>query len=74
MPHVRNEDLPETLREHMAAHASDIYRAAFNNAWAEYATRSDREAVAHRVAWAAVKRRYRKVGSRRVALAENRNF
>lgn len=68
MPYARNEDLPESLRESLPAHAQDIFRAAFNNAWAEYATRSDREAVAHRVAWAAVKRRYRKAGDRWVAL------
>lgn len=68
MPYARNEDLPETLRESMPAHAQDIYRAAFNNAWTEYAMRPDREAVAHRVAWAAVKRRYRKAGERWVAL------
>jgi len=68
MPYQRNEDLPEALRESLPAHAQDIYRAAFNNAWVEYATRSDREAVAHRVAWAAVKRRYRKDGTRWVAL------
>lgn len=69
MPYERNEDLPAALREHLPAHAQDIYRAAFNNAWAEYAARPDREAVAHRVAWAAVKRHYRKTGPRWVALA-----
>ena len=33
---------------------------AFNNAWREYAEREDREVVAHKVAWAAVKKVYRK--------------
>jgi cation transport regulator len=44
--------------------AQDIFRAAFNNAWRTYGTREPyrREEVAHRVAWAAVKKSYRKVG------------
>jgi cation transport regulator len=69
MPYVRNESLPASLRDHLPPHAQDIFRAAFNNAWAEYATRPDREAVTHRVAWAAVKRQYRKVGDRWVLRA-----
>lgn len=68
MPYPHNEDLPEALRESLPAHAQDIYRATFNNAWTEYATRADREALAHRVAWAAVKRRYRKDGGHWVPL------
>lgn len=69
MPYERNEDLPESLRAHLPAHAQDIFRAAFNNAWTEYALRPNREAIAHRVAWAAVKRHYRKLGDRWVARA-----
>ena len=37
-------------------HAQDIYRGAFNSAYDHYGR--DREATAHRVAWAAVKRQY----------------
>jgi cation transport regulator len=40
----------------MPLHAQDIYRAAFNNAFARYG--ADREAIAHRIAWAAVKKCY----------------
>jgi len=69
MPYASNDDLPLALRDHLPAHAQDIYRAAFNNAFIEYAMRPNREALAHRVAWAAVKRRYHKVGDRWVALA-----
>jgi cation transport regulator len=45
-------------------HAHDIFRAAFNNAWARYGRRDLQrgEEIAHRVAWSAVKRQYRKVG------------
>jgi cation transport regulator len=69
MPYASNADLRPSLREQLPEHAQDIYRAAFNNAWDEYASRSDREAVAHRVAWTAVKRHYRKLGGRWVPRA-----
>ena len=64
MPYVSNEDLPPGVRNSLPPHAQDIYREAFNHAWRQYSDRKDREALAHRVAWAAVKRRYVKVGSR----------
>jgi cation transport regulator len=45
-------------------HAQEIFRAAFNAAWESYAERGSQvqEETAFRVAWAAVKKRYRKVG------------
>jgi cation transport regulator len=57
MPYEKLEDLPDSVREHLPKHAQEIYRAAFNNAWDEY--RHD-EARAHRVAWGAVEKEYRK--------------
>lgn len=66
MPYASNEDLPPAVRAHLPPHAQDIYRAAFNNAWQRYA---GREETAHRIAWAAVKRRYRKSGEKWVAIA-----
>ncbi|MDX8482437.1 ChaB family protein [Mesorhizobium sp. VK24D] len=61
MPYASIEDLPPSISEHLPRHAQEIYRAAFNNAWDEYADRGEgREEIAHRVAWAAVKRRYHK--------------
>ena len=69
MPYASIHDLPASVRAHLPSHAQEIFRAAFNNAWAEYGHRADREAMAHRVAWAAVKRRYRKVGADWVAIA-----
>jgi len=68
MPYARNDDLPVSLQRRLPPHAQDIYRAAFNHAWTEYESRPDREELAHRVAWAAVKRRYRKSGSHWVAI------
>ena len=64
MPYDSIEDLPTSVRAHLPAHASEIYRRAFNHAWASYADRGQtREEIAHRVAWAAVKRAYRKEGA-----------
>jgi len=62
MPYADISDLPAPVRSHLPVHAQEIYLAAFNNAWEEYANRADREAVAHRVAWAAVKKQYVKSG------------
>ena len=45
----------------MPDHAQDIYRAAFNSAWASHRGEAD-EGVCHRIAWAAVKRVYVKRG------------
>lgn len=58
MPYASNDDLPLPVRRHLPPHAQEIYRAAFNRA---YATRTDdphRDEAAHRIAWAAVKRTY----------------
>ena len=68
MPYASNEDLPDSVRLHLPPHAQDIYRAAFNNAWERYAARGD-EGTVHRIAWAAVKRSYRKEGDRWVPIA-----
>lgn len=62
MPYFTNNDLPPAIQNHLPDHAQDIYREAFNHAWDEYASDPDQEAIAHRVAWAAVKRAYVKVG------------
>ena len=64
MPYESIEDLPLPVRAHLPPHAREIYLGAFNNAWVEYADRgpTERERTAHRVAWAAVKRKYTKSG------------
>ncbi|BDG02263.1 ChaB family protein [Anaeromyxobacter oryzae] len=58
MPYAANDDLPRSVRDHLPEHAQDIYREAFNHAWDRY---GGDEVIAHRVAWAAVKRSYVKV-------------
>jgi cation transport regulator len=60
MPYRVNADLPERVRGHLPPEAQTIYREAFNHAWLQYATDARQEEIAHRVAWAAVKRRYEK--------------
>ena len=67
MPYASNRDLPENLQAHLPEHAQDIFRAAFNAAWRQHAADPDVEAIAHRIAWAAVKHKYEKVGDRWVA-------
>ncbi|POR47152.1 cation transport regulator ChaB [Bosea psychrotolerans] len=69
MPYRLLEDLPESVRAHLPPHAQEIYRAAFNSAWANYSDENGQrhEERAHRVAWAAVKHKYRKEGAAWVA-------
>ncbi|PDQ20556.1 cation transporter [Mesorhizobium sanjuanii] len=63
MPYATEKDLPPSVGAHLPLDAREIFRAAFNSAWNEYADRDEtREEIAHRVAWAAVKRLYRKEG------------
>ncbi|MFT3730369.1 MAG: ChaB family protein [Hyphomicrobium sp.] len=62
MPYVSNADLPPSVRNHLPPHAQDIYRAAFNNAYDEHEGDPRQEEASHRIAWAAVKRSYRKEG------------
>ena len=64
MPYASNEDLPRSVRTRLPTGAQDIFRSAFNHAWATYGAGepSRCEEIAHRVAWAAVKRRYHKIG------------
>lgn len=69
MPYLRNADLPDSIRFRLPNHAQDIYREAFNNAWDRYGKDEPlrREEISHRVAWSAVKKKYRKVGDAWVA-------
>jgi cation transport regulator len=58
MPYERNADLPQNLRRVLPEHAQDIYREAFNHAYAAHAGEARQDEAAHRIAWAAVKRSY----------------
>jgi cation transport regulator len=65
MPYASNSQLPPGVRDHLPAHAQDIYREAFNHASVEYA--GEGESAAHRVAWAAVETKYEKRDGKWVA-------
>ena len=66
MPYDKIADLPESVRDNLPEHAQEIYKEAFDSAWDEYDDPEDRrgdasrEETAHKVAWAAVKRKYEK--------------
>jgi len=66
MPYENPEELPDSVKNNLPQHAREIYLAAYNNAAEEYANPQKRrgnatlEEVAHKVAWAAVKREYKK--------------
>ncbi|HVZ27585.1 MAG TPA: ChaB family protein [Rhizomicrobium sp.] len=62
MPYRDNRDLPATLQDRLPAHAQDIYRQAFNHAFMAHEGDPRQEEAAHRIAWAAVKKKYRKEG------------
>ena len=62
MPYKDKSELPDSVKNVLPAHAQDIYKETFNSAYEQYkdlAERrddADREEVAHRVAWSAVKK------------------
>jgi cation transport regulator len=66
MPYKSVGDLPESVRDNLPKHAQEIYQEAFNSAWEQYDEPEERrggasrEETAHRVAWAAVKKKYEK--------------
>ncbi len=66
MPYKDVKELPERVKTNLPQHGQEIYLSAYNNAANQYADPHKRrgkaslEEVAHKVAWAAVKREYRK--------------
>jgi cation transport regulator len=73
MPYQTPADLPDSVKDNLPKHAQEIYLAAYNSAWDQYADpdrrRGDdtREETAHKVAWAAVKEKYEKRDNKWVA-------
>jgi cation transport regulator len=67
MPYKNIKDLPEQIKDNLPKHAQEIYRKSFNNAWKQYKDpkerkgNASREEVSHKVAWAAVKQKYKKI-------------
>jgi cation transport regulator len=70
MPYSRNSDLPDSVKHVLPSHGLSIFREAFNHAWEEYKSPSHRriqethEEVCFKVAWAAVKKNYKKQGEK----------
>jgi cation transport regulator len=62
MPYHSNSDLPLPVQHALPPHGQDIYRGAFNHAFAAHQGDPRQEEAAHRIAWAAVKRVYVKDG------------
>jgi cation transport regulator len=66
MPYSQKSELPDSVKDNLPKHAQDIYKEAYNSAWDEYEDPDDRrgddsrEEAAHKVAWAAVKKKYEK--------------
>jgi cation transport regulator len=66
MPYQSNKDLPKGAQHVLPPHAQDIYREAYNSAHEQYKDPKKRrdnaslEEVSHRVAWAAVEKKYHK--------------
>src|SRR6516225_3214985 len=53
MPYGSNSDLLASVQAHLPPHAQDIYREAFNHAFAARASDPHQEERAHRIAWSA---------------------
>ena len=77
MPYDTLDELPDSVKNNLPKHAQEIYQAAYNNAWDEYANPDERrdpedtrEETAHKVAWSAVKKQYEKDGERWVRKKE----
>jgi cation transport regulator len=64
MPYDSISELPDSVKGVLPKGAQEIYLGAFNGAWGEYSDADDREALAHKVAWAAVKKKYEKKDGR----------
>ncbi len=67
MPYAATSDLPPAVRR-LPPHAQEIFLSAFNSAWQSHVGRGphEQEEIAFRIAWAAVKKRYRKQDDNRV--------
>jgi cation transport regulator len=65
MPYHSTSELADKIKNNLPEHAQKIYLEAFNHAWDEYKSPKNRrsgsqEEVSHKVAWAAVKKKYEK--------------
>jgi len=70
MPYENTSDLPQAIRNYLPVQAQLLFCAAFNHALSKFETPKTemkfgtQEELAHRIAWAAVKKRYIRKGGR----------
>jgi cation transport regulator len=70
MPYDKKSELPESIKNNLPSEAQKIFKEAYNSAWDQYKNPSDRrgnesrEEVANKVAWSAVKKKYKKEGDK----------
>ncbi len=68
MPYKTNKSLPEAIKNNLPQHAKTIFREAYNNAEKYYKDPKKRkgndslEETANKIAWSAVKQKYKKKG------------
>ena len=60
MPYSSNKELPKQIKDSLPKGAQDIFRGAFNSA----VSSGKSEENAFKIAWGAVKRKYRKIGNK----------
>ena len=66
MPYDSIRALPKSVTDNLPKHAQEIYKEAYNSAYAQYKNPKDRkgsasrEETAHKVAWSAVENVYHK--------------
>jgi cation transport regulator len=56
MPYASNSSLPSSVKDNLPEHAQSIYREAFNSGLES----THNETRAHKIAWAAVAKSYKK--------------
>ncbi|PLS14880.1 cation transporter [Bacillus sp. M6-12] len=56
MPYESLNELPDAVKDNLPHHAQEIFKEAFNSASEEY----KEEDTAFKVAWSAVKKKYKK--------------
>lgn len=70
MPYDKLSELPDSVKNSLPKHGQEIYKEVYNNAWDQYSDPEDRkgdasqEETAHKVAWSAVKEKYKKSGDK----------
>jgi cation transport regulator len=56
MPFKKKSELPKQIKDNLPSHAQEIFKEAFNSAYKQYKD----EETAIKVAWSAVKNKYKK--------------